>query len=116
MFGTPVPFDEAYPTVENITVKYRENGYMIRPYFKGLRTYTKEDLAPSTSCNNISCKQGGFSIQSVIREMVREKQTTLNTTIGCKGHEGSPKGRRRGRACMNHAELDITIKYKEASE
>lgn len=115
MFVTPVPFDEAFPTVEEITVEYKENGYMLHPYQKSSGTYTKETLVPKRDCNNISCKQGGFSIESVIRKMVLIKQTKLETAIGCKGHEGSPKGRRRGRDCMNHLELNILIKYKETT-
>lgn len=113
MFATPVPFDEAFPTIDEITVGYKENGYMLHPYQKSSGTFTKDHIAPSLPCHNVSCKRGGFSLERVIRDMVRKKQTTLETTIGCKGDEGSPKGRRRGRDCMNHVELNISIKYKE---
>jgi hypothetical protein len=113
MFVQKVPFDEAYPTIDDITVEFKENGYMLHPHQKRSGSFSKENLVPSMPCSNVSCKQGGFSLEPVIRNMVRNKQTTLEETVGCKGHEGSPKGRRRGRDCMNHVELKISIKYKE---
>lgn len=50
MFGTPAPFAEAFPTVEEITVEYKENGYMLRPFQKRSGTYTKETLVPKRFC------------------------------------------------------------------
>jgi hypothetical protein len=111
MFGTKVNFDEAFPTIEDITVEVKEAGYMLKR--KSTSTYTKEYLVPSFECNNISCKQGGVSIERVLREMVRNKQAEREEIMSCKGHEGSPKGRRIGRACMNHFEITISINYKE---
>jgi hypothetical protein len=116
MFMSTVEFERAYPTVETITVAYKQEGYMLHDHQKRSGTYTKETLVPSMSCSNVSCKQGGFLIEFEIREMVRNKQTTRKTAIGCSGHEGSEKGRRRGRDCMNHLELNISITYKGEGE
>src|SRR5215211_4829512 len=90
MFFPKVFFDEASPTVEEITIEFKETGYMLRPHQKRSGTYTKANLEPLMSCDNISSKQGGFRLEPVINKMALNKQTTLETTVGCKGHEGSP--------------------------
>ena len=113
MFSNPVPFEKAYPEVENISVNVKEAGYMLKR--ENTFTLTKNNIYPNFSCSNISCKQGGISIERLIRDMIRNKETEINTQLGCKGHEGSPKGRRRGRDCMNHFEIQISIEYKENS-
>lgn len=109
MFSSPAPFDEVFPEIAEITVDVKEDGYMLHERQKRSYHMTKEDINPEFSCHNVSCKKNsGFNIQSVIRNMVRNRETDKEGGVRCKGWETSMK-----RNCMNHIEVKIQIKYKE---
>lgn len=44
--------------------------------------------------------------------MVSKKQTDLETVAICQGYEGSPKGKRRYRSCINSFKVKVHITYK----
>ena len=115
LFVQQTSFEKAFPMIEDISVKTAERGYGI---YAEPRRYTlgKNGLGEYINCSNPSCKRGGFEISHEIRDMISKKDTERKTMIVCIGDEGSPKGRKIGRSCINRIETEIKIKYKEEKE
>lgn len=100
-------FDEAFPEIEDVTIEVKEDGKK--------SSYSKQfGIEEYIDCTNPLCYRGGFSIGSILREMVSKKQTELETSELCRGHEGSPKGKRIDRQCVNFFEIKVFIKYRES--
>ena len=116
VFAQKVSFEEAFPEIEDLTVEVEESGHGVSEWNRK-RTYRKQNFPGEyIDCSNPLCYNGGFSIGSILREMVRNRQTELETSKLCQGNEGSPKGRRIYRKCMNFFKIKVSIKYREASE
>lgn len=112
-FAKKVSFDEAFPEIEDLTVEVEESGHGVSDWHRK-STYRKQNLPGQyIDCSNPLCYNGGFSIGLILRQMVRNKQTELETSKLCQGNEGSPKGRRIYGKCMNFFEIKVSIKYKE---
>ncbi len=112
VFGKKASFDEAFPTIEDLTVEVEEFGQGIT---KGnrQRVYRKQNFPGEyIDCDNPLCYNGGFSIGEILREMVANTQMELDTSKLCQGNEGSPKGRRIHKKCMNAFHIKVSIKYK----
>jgi len=116
VFVQKVSFEEAFPEIKDLTVEVEESGHGVSEWNRK-RTYRKQYFPGEyIDCSNPLCYNGGFSIGSILREMVRNRQTELETSKLCQGNEGSPKGRRIYRKCMNFFKIKVSIKYREASE
>ena len=111
LFSKKVSFEEAFPEIEDLTVEVEERGKGVREWDRK-RTYGKKYLGEYIDCSNSICYNGGFSIGSILREMVKKKKTTEEGSVSCQGYEGSPKGRIRYRSCINFFNYNISIKYK----
>jgi hypothetical protein len=115
LFSKKVGFDEAFPQIQDLTVEVEESGRGVGDW-KRKSTYGKQNFPGEyINCRNSLCYNGGFSIGLILREMVRNKQTDLETSESCKGNEGSSKGRRIYGKCMNFFKIKVSIKYKEES-
>jgi hypothetical protein len=112
MFSKKVGFDQAFPEIEDLKVVVEQDGHGIREYNK-TRHYGK-DVVEYIDCSNSLCYNGGFSIGGILRDMVRNRETHREDLALCQGYEGSPKGRRRYRSCINSFQFKIDIKYKDA--
>jgi hypothetical protein len=112
MFGTKGTLAEVYPQIKDIIVEVQESGYGVDSWNSN-RTYTK-DFFPGEfiDCSNPSCFGGGFQLGSYLRRMVTEGNTELEDSKSCRGNEGSPKGRRIYRSCINTFEFKIKIQYE----
>ena len=109
-------FDEAFPEIADITINILENGEGVNQYNKE-RTYPKQYLPGEyINCSNNLCYNGGFSIGNIIRDMIRNEQTELEISKLCQGNEGSPKGRRIYRKCLNFFKIKIKLKYKNIQD
>lgn len=111
VFSKKVTFKEAFPEIDDINVEVKESGD--GTYGDGKSCYGKGHIGEYINCSNRICYNGGFSIREVIRDMVRKEETETKTTKYCQGYEGSPKGRRKYRSCMNNFKIKVSIKYKE---
>ena len=111
--NSPKTFEEEFPTIEDIRVEYREYNSSDQPIYDQPNISTKENTSLEVSCTNRICNEGGFRLRRVIQNMLHKQETNHQETIMCKGYEGS---RRRDRSCIHSLRLNITIKYKEASE
>ena len=110
MLGPKVGFDEAFPEIEDVTVEVKENGEGV--HGSGSRIYRKGQFGEYIDCSNPLCYNGGFSIGSILREMVRNRQTELEESRKCQGYEGSPRGRCVYRDCWNSFEIRVSVKFK----
>ena len=116
VFSKKASFEEAFPEIEDLTVEVEETGHGVGEWNRK-RIYRKQYLPGEyIDCSNPLCYNGGFSIGSILREMVKKKQTELETSKLCQGHEGSPKGRRIYRKCMNFFKVKVSIKYNKPNE
>ena len=106
-------FDKAFPEIEDVKVEVTESGEGTTQLNRE-RIYRKQTFPGEyINCHNPMCYNGGFSIGEIIRDMIKNKQAELATYKMCQGYEGSPKGRRRYRSCVNSFDTKVTIKYKE---
>lgn len=108
-------FEEAYPTIEDVTVEVEETGPKI--FFGRVKsiknTYKKNTFGEFIDCSNTDCLAGGFSIGLILDEMVRKNETHLETSEFCQGSEISPKGRIKY-PCENHFKIKVDLKYKKS--
>lgn len=113
VIGKKVSFEEAFPEIGELNVKVTEIGRGT-DYKEHTINYSKADFPGQfIDCSNPLCYGGGFSIGRIIRNMVDNRETELETTEHCKGYEGSPKGRRKYRECTDIFKVKVNIDYKE---
>lgn len=108
-FAKKVTLGEAFPMIADIQVQAKEIDYgnVVAAHWSG---------GKFVDCTNPLCFNGGFSVQSCVRAMVNDGAIREKFTGLCQGYEGSPKGRRKTRACMHAFEVEIEIEYKDVSE
>ena len=110
MFTTKVSFEEAFPEIEDLKVFVKEYCHGARGGIN-TRSYGKE-VGEFVDCSNPLCYNGGFSLGKIIRNMAGRKETHKEESVMCQGYEGSPKGRRKYRKCINAFEIVVDIVYK----
>jgi hypothetical protein len=99
---------KAYPQIENIFVSVTET---FRNGESRIRTYDKTNTGEFSDCSNQFCVGGGVSIGEVISQMVRERKTEGEKSSSCRGHEGSPKGRKIYGSCYHRFNVSVKIGY-----
>jgi hypothetical protein len=116
VFGKLTTFEKAFPTIESATIAYYETGEGVYAYggqpnrtFGAPRPFGNAGLI---RCSNPYCRRGGYEVDAGLYEMVREKLTEKEFSKGCPGDEGSPKGKKIGKRCMNVLHYRLTVKYK----
>lgn len=112
VFGKKVSFAEAFPQIDNLVIEVEERGHDI---WKGgnKKTYGIDYLPGEyINCSNPLCYNGGFSIGEILRDMVNNKKTEMETSEICQGYEGSPKGRRIYRRCHNLFRIKVSMSFK----
>lgn len=108
--GPPTTFEEAYPNVEDAIIEWKESTLGINP--SGLGRASIKELGGLIQCRNPLCRRGGFEIDFELGMMIRKKETVKEDMLVCPGDEGSPKGRRPGKRCLNGIKYKITVTYK----
>jgi hypothetical protein len=116
VFSEKVGFDKAFPEIEDLTVKVKEIGHGVSDWNEESNYRKQYFPGEFINCRNPLCYNGGFSIGSILRDMVRNGQTEFETSKLCQGNEGSAKGGRIYRKCMNFFKIIVSIKYKEKEE
>jgi hypothetical protein len=113
VFGKKVPFKEAFPAIVSLSVEGEETGDGLLDEARHF-SYDIENLPGEyINCSNPSCYNGGFRIGATIREMMETGVAAKEESRICQGREGSPKGRKIGRHCMNHFKVAVSIGVKE---
>lgn len=109
--GQKSSFTDAFPEVEEISVEVKQSGEYSWEH-QLFSQYNKHNIPSIIPCANPMCQQGGFSLKMIIYGITSLKKTEEKRTICCDGHEGSPKGRRKGDPCDNYVEVKISVSYK----
>ena len=112
-FSQKVSFAEAFPSIAHVRVEVTERGDGVHAEYQP-SVYTEQRLGEFIDCCNPSCYGGGFSIGSIIGGMVARGETDWEDDLGCKGYEGSPKGKRKYKDCWNRFKVKVRIEYKES--
>lgn len=111
--GEPTTFEKAYPQLEDAVIEYEESGAGISEWSKGKQKASLKQIGGLIRCSNPLCKRGGFEIDiNIIGHMLRNNELIKEGILRCPGDEGSPKGRIRGRYCINHIKYKMTLNYK----
>jgi len=106
-FGTLTnDVDKAFPDVKSldITIDRDPYGWYCSKEEQKIIHFTKSSLQRFVNCPNPSCQQGGLDLQPFISYRDNDE-----FTLSCNGHEGSPKGRRRGDPCDNTFKITLRI-------
>jgi hypothetical protein len=127
LFPIKVPFNEAFPEIEDIFIEVKEFESSVRKpendkewekamgsysSYPMVHRYSKNHLpAENINCTNALCFNGGLPIGSIVRGMISKKETFKEGIKYCRGYEGSPKGKSKYRDCSHQFEYKITIKY-----
>jgi len=110
VFSKKVSFAEAFPEIDKLEINVTEIGTGIMS--KKDRSYNEKTISEYINCSNRACYNGGVSLGNIVREMVRNKLADYNGTAICQGYEGSPKGKRNYRPCVNYFEICAKVTYK----
>ena len=108
--GEPnIKFKEAFPEVEDIDVLCVEEGPNVSQFTNKSEFDSKNLKFRPFKCSNKSCKNGGFDIGKVVREMIRNREKNKETFVGCSGSEYT-RGREI-RGCRNLLRIKVDMKY-----
>lgn len=110
VFGRKAPFVEVFPDIAEVRVEWTETA---DGHKRGLRRAT--EVGEYINCSSGRCYGGGFSIGAVLREMYRARETEREGSELCRGYEGSPKGKRRHRDCLNFFQYKVRVTYRAPS-
>ena len=113
LFAKKSGFDQAFPQIASLSGTVEEDGDGVSEW-RRIRHLSK-DTGEYFDCSNPLCYNGGFSVGSILRGMVASGTTHKEDNLFCQGYEGSPRGRRRDRDCMNSFRVTVDIEYR-ASE
>lgn len=105
-------FEGAFPDIESVMVNVTETDEYGKEYN---RAYWKGDFGQYINCSNPQCYNGGFPIGDAISSLYFRKLTEGEGGADCQGHEGSPKGKRKGDPCEHRFRYKISIVYRRDS-
>jgi hypothetical protein len=108
-------FQEAYPTVASLRAEVSESEIGLGGS-RGSWTFTEHNFQHAVNCSNSVCYGGGVELGWILHDMVRSRKTEHEETKMCQGYEGSPKGRRRYRRCLNTFHIKIHVVYRDDEE
>ncbi len=111
--GARVVLRRAYPQVAQIEIKTQEAGD-VEPEWRRERTFRDDDVPADIPCGNRRCRQGGYDLSNLVLFITTGRVEHDEHTIHCEGHEGSPKGRRRGDPCMNFVRIAVKTVFRTA--
>lgn len=107
-------FSDVFPEVKSVRMTVSEEGHLTLgrySYEPKVRVYTEKQFPEYADCSNPKCYNGGVQIAQILREMVLDKKTHLETGKACQGYEGSPKGKRRYGKCVNFFKITADAEY-----
>jgi hypothetical protein len=102
-------FAEAYPTVASLQLEVVEDeGALGKTYAP--RSMTERQFSAVVDCHNQFCYGGGVDIGRFLHRKVGAKQTDIDETLDCQGHEGTKT--KQNRSCTHRFSVKGTIVYK----
>jgi hypothetical protein len=105
--GTTTDRDAAFPDIESMTIIVEQDpsGNYAQKDWQRKSTYTKTDMPRFARCLNPRCQQGGLDLLNVATTFSSNGEHTYH----CRGHEGSPQGRRKGNPCTNSFKVTLQV-------
>lgn len=106
-FGTTTNVDEAFPEIDEIDIIIEQDpyGYYCQHESGRISHYKKSTMPRYEQCANPRCNQGGIDLQNFVLF-----HSNGEYDLSCKGHEGSPAGRRKGDPCDNYFKIKLNVK------
>jgi hypothetical protein len=77
------------------------------PEWRRTSKYDKSNIPRHANCSNKRCQQGGIDLQMQVMHYPADGKGYMST-YSCRGHEGTPNGRRVGDPCMNSFTVSVT--------
>ena len=105
-------FEEAFPNIEEIRIEVVEMFYEKKTHYLGNDPNNRGLGEHIPYCSNRHCKEGGFELGSLLRDMYKNRETQREKLLSCTGHE-TLGSRWKTRPCINHFTTKISIKYKD---
>jgi len=109
--GETTDREKAFPDVESLelTVVQDPYGQYARHAWQRESRYTKANMPRRLTCLNPRCQQGGLELQQIILFSPSGQRSYY-----CNGHEGTPKGRRKGDPCDNRFDVTVAVVRRAA--
>jgi hypothetical protein len=104
--------NRAFPSIDELELIVVQDkwGHYTRDGQPRESRYTKDDIPRHLSCVNPRCQQGGLDLQKFVMVW-----SDGHHNVWCNGHEGTPKGRRKGDPCENRFDVTLTVKRSNES-
>lgn len=111
--GETTDREKAFPDIISLdlTIAQDRFGHYTRHSWQREQRFSKADIPRNFTCANARCQQGGLDLQQIISFWPPGQHT-----FHCNGHEGTPKGRRKGNPCDNRFELTLVVIRRSAAE
>lgn len=109
LFGMSSKFESEFPTIDDAIIRFTESDFGNSPK---TGVWSLRNSGPVMSCGNPRCQRGGYNLANEVQMMIYAGMSEREIRLSCNGDEGSPKGRRPGRECMQRLEAKITLKLK----
>ena len=106
LFGETTDREKAFPGIKALSIIVKQNPYgdYITNDYQREASYSKTNLPRYATCYNPTCQQGGIDLQNIVLYAKNGEKS-----YPCNGHEGSPKGVRRGDSCDNVFNIIVEI-------
>ena len=110
--GETTDRQEAFPDIISLEIVVVQDlfGYYTQHSWQRENRFTKATIPRYLACTNPRCQQGGLDLQRIVLF-----GSSGRHTFHCNGHEGTPKGRRKGRPCDNSFEVTLTVERRGTS-
>jgi len=107
--GTATSFRMAFPHVNTLKFVGRQRADTMSDNFLEDH-YSADSLPQVVRCANPRCQQGGYDLLPYIL-LLGPGKSHYKGEMGCKGHEGSPNGVRKGDPCWDSLTFSITATF-----
>jgi hypothetical protein len=108
--GTVSSFRDAFPGVKTLKLLGRQRGDVSGDHQREER-YTELNLPQTIPCSNPRCKQGGYDLMAYLITLAHDRTPSYNGQVYCNGHEGTPRGMRKGDPCWNALTFSTTASF-----
>lgn len=104
--GETTDREKAFPDIESLelTIVQDPCGHYARNAWQRASRYTKTNIPRRLGCLNPRCQQGGLDLQQIVTFWSPGQHS-----FPCNGHEGTPKGRRKGDPCDNRFDVTLAV-------
>lgn len=101
-------FAEAFPQIKKVSIEVLEYEDFMKKddgYYPHHQVFNESNLSQYVDCSESSCKGGGFSLGSLLSEMVQNAKISMDDSTDCIGKIGSKR-------CTHTFDYKILIEYK----